>query len=133
MCALSFAYRHSTPSGSLTISLVVRGQQWSKILQTIIDQTDWNNYTVHIGALGPGFQIKLTGDVYTPNINPYADMELDDIVFEQCDPTVTPPIPNLNCTFETDTCGWFDVNRGAATKLDWVSSLIRPSKKSLSI
>ena len=126
-CKLTFSYRHlypSAPSPTLSIILYKRPEVFwplSKTIRTITENTGWKNYTVDIGKLPAGYQIRISANgtlsIYT---RPYLDVELDNIKFVDCDPSATVTPSSLSCDFESGTCGWFDWNMASTNKLDWV-------------
>ena len=133
-CKLQFAYRHTGPSSPSTppskFSVILHKQEptvvWVKPLRDMNQMmtTGWNSFEVHLGQLAAGYQIQFVGMAgMTAWLNPYIDMELDEIKFVNCDAsaTSTNTTANLTCDFETGTCGWYDYNLGSSNKIDWVS------------
>lgn len=81
----------------------------------------WQNYTVAIGKLDPGYQIKIYGECKSLyHGSTYKDMELDNFRFVDCDAQTQYKPTDLSCDFETDMCGWFDWNSGLIKQIDWV-------------
>ena len=126
-CKLQFTYRHqkalSKSSATLYIDLVPARStgQFEKTISTISSVDRWTNYTVTLGQLNAGWQVKIYGecDVVSQG-SPYKDMELDNLRFIDCDAQAQPAQANLTCDFERDMCGWFEWNRGTIQQIDWV-------------
>ena len=130
-CRMIFRYHQGFINGAVTFIInLVRSTgttKWSKQLLKLssMSYTTWISYSAQIGSLPAGYQIEISGlGIVTTNTQPYADMEIDEIQFVNCDTNNTSPSQNLTCDFETDTCGWTDMGIATNNKLDWVRILI---------
>ncbi len=123
---MTFSYHQSiySPNVFLNVYLHRRSNSYEKAI-SIIKQPylQWTTLSVQIGSLEAGYQIGIAGKgLPTANTIPFADMEIDNIVFYNCSKIMT-YVKDLNCSFENGFCGWNDVDRGTNSRLDWVHTL----------
>jgi hypothetical protein len=123
---MTFYYHQPLPVAQTQISFRVflskpGGQSWNKLIFQISQTSDqWTKYSVTIGNLPAGYQIQIEGmGVTTQETSPYADMEIDNIQFENCG-TRNFSSAELDCSFENGNCGWTEVDLSTNSKLNWV-------------
>ena len=128
-CKMTFYYHHWYPMPTMTqtepILTIKVNYPKTNIKKTIREirkrVNSWTQVTVHIGSMAPGFQVLIVAKGQLPDqTNPFIDIEIDNIQFTKCESTDVNWDTTLNCTFESGTCGWTDVDTRTNSKIDWV-------------
>ncbi|XP_033751986.1 MAM and LDL-receptor class A domain-containing protein 1-like [Pecten maximus] len=124
-CQVQFFYHmYGIAAGNIQLSVVNSKRPTDSTViwyKTGNQGNGWKQATADIGSLPAGYKVQfdaLPSKSFQTSGIPQSDMAIDDVKFVACNPTqiVNNSVFNLNCSFESGLCGYF---QETADDFDW--------------